>query len=91
MTIRTTHLIGAVVLLAASITPALCQNETQRFFAKFGQQRDAVGNCYKAQVDRYARATCEPVATIVDAAYGRCASEERVYRDAMVASGGASC
>jgi hypothetical protein len=75
-------------LSLAPIHASFGQNETERFFAKSAPQSEALGDCYRTQSVRYATSTCEPAATVVDAAFGSCTTQQRAYIEALVKNGG---
>jgi hypothetical protein len=84
-----------LVLFVATVSIVLAdnsfgQNETDRFFAKLEPQSAALGDCYRLQSIRLATLTCEPAATVIDAAFGSCGTQEKAYKDAMVRIGGAT-
>ena len=61
---------------------AFGENETERFFDKLKPQEAAMNLCYEFNIIRFAMKTCEPASTVVDAAYGRCHSQEKAYASA---------
>jgi hypothetical protein len=76
-----------LVLFVATVSIVLAdnsfgQNETDRFFAKLEPQSAALGDCYRLQSIR--------LATLTDAAFGSCGTQEKAYKDAMVKIGGAT-
>src|SRR5664279_1487330 len=73
-----------VAMSIVSVHESFGQNQTERFNAMVAPQRDAVGDCYKAQTSRFAALSCEPAETVVDAAFGRCVAFEKAYKDVMV-------
>ena len=80
---------NCLVLAAAAsfaFTGAFGQNETERFFDKLKPQEAAMNLCYEFNIVRFAMKTCEPASTVVDAAYGRCNSQEKAYADAYVSA-----
>jgi hypothetical protein len=60
------------------------QNETNSLFVKLAPQSEAVAMCYRISAIKFASLTCESAATVVNAAFGNCALQEKAYGDAML-------
>lgn len=84
MKLRPSLLLAATVLTSASHG----QNLTDQTTAQLAPFVRAVATCYREHATRFAAQTCEPIATVVDAALGACGSEESAYKVAAVRIGG---
>jgi hypothetical protein len=58
--------------------------------AKAQREKDAMLLCFDFASVKFAVQTCEPAETVVEAAYGTCREQERVYVDAVVKNMGIS-
>ena len=83
---KSSGIVKLTVMLALSGVSyaAYAESGSERLRRSTRSQMNAVSRCYLASAALFARKTCEPPDTVVEAAYGKCAREEQNLSRRMI-------
>lgn len=74
-----------VAIFVAWLVPAHGQSDLATLMKSLNTERNDLRECWNAAALFYATKTCEPVESIINAAFGRCMLVEETLRKALVA------